>query len=210
MLIGIGMGIGGRAGAGGGAVGMITPIGAGGASATTISPTGVATGDLMIGFAFKSTVTAPTHDATGGELIATYSSNGSSANIFWKYAENSTPAFGTHTGASRVQWVASRFSAPPANPIGAFARSAANTSLIMGWAGLTLTKQGSHVITFGFRAADEAITDRPGAVSVSGTAGVSTRYKPMRSDGVVTSWPLENVAQAVTGYHQSIAIEIGY
>ena len=207
--IGIGMPLGGRGG-GGASPGTIDPVSFGGASATTVVPTGVLAGDLLVGFAMKTTVTAPTHDPVGGALIAAYSSNGSSANIFWKYAEDDTPDFGTHIGAGRCQWAAYRFSAPPASPIGAFARSAANTSLVMGWAGLTLTKLGSHVITVGFRAADEAITDRTGAVAAGTASGVSTRFKPMRSNGAVTAWAAENVAQLVSGYHQSIAIEIGY
>lgn len=185
-------------------------VAGGGASATTISPSGIAAGDLLLGLALNTTTTTPTHDATGGALIGTWSSNASSAILFWKWAESSTPAFGTHTNANRVQWAAWRFSAPPADPIGAVDRITGASSLTMSWLGLTLEKSGSHVFTMGYRAANEAIVERPGATAVSGTAGVTARYKPMRSSGAVTSWPQEDVTQTIAGIYQSIAVEVGY
>ena len=206
--IGIGMTLGGRGG--GASPGTLEFVSAGGASATTVTVTGALTGDLIVGIAAKTSATAPTHDPTGGALIGSWSSGSSSAIAFWKYAESSTPAFGTHTGASRCQWLAYRFSAPPVSPIGASDRISGATSLIMPWAGLTLTKTGSHVITLAHRAADEAIVDRTGAVAAGTASGVSARFKPMRSNGAVSSWPVENVTQTLTAVYQCIAIEIGY
>jgi hypothetical protein len=210
MLIGIGMGIGGRAGAGGGAGGTLEPVTAGGANGTTASITGVLAGDLILGVVLKTSSTAPTHDVAGGALINSWSSGSSSAIAFWKYAESTTPAFGTHANGSRCLWAAYRFSAPPANPIGASDRISGSSSTTLSWCGLTLTRPGGHVFTVAYRAVDDPIVDRPGAVAAGAATGVSARYKPMRSNGAVTSWAQENVTQTVAGVYQSIAIEIGY
>lgn len=188
----------------------ITYIGGGGANGETTTPTGVEVGDLIIGVALKAASTAPTHDTTGGTLILSASSSASSVIAFWDYADSTTPNFGTHTGANRCEWFAYRFSDPPVNPIGASARISGVSSTTFGWAGLTLIKTRSIVVTVGYRAANETIVNRPLAVAAGGATGVSARYKPMRSNGEVLSWPLENVTQTVAGTSQSIAIEIGY
>lgn len=192
-------------------LGTIEFIAAGGANGDTMSPTGGAAGDLLVGLVARPATTAPTLDPAGGALIITGSSNASSVTAFWRYIDGANPAFGTHTNGSRCQFWNLRFSGtPPVNPIGASARVAGAASLVMGWAGLTLQKVGSHVLTFGYRAANEAITGRSDAVAVSGTAGTTARYAPYRSNGAVSAWAAQDVAQAVSGVHQSIAIEVGY
>lgn len=191
-------------------LGTIEFIAAGGANGATVSPTGGAAGDLLVGAVLKTTTTAPTHDEAGGALIGSWSSGASSAIAFWQWTESDTPPFGTHENGSRSQFWLLRFSHPPANPIGASDRVSGAASLVMGWAGLTLQKIGSHVLTFGYRGANEAITARSDAVAVAGTAGASARYAPFRSNGPVSAWAAQDVAQAVSGVHQSIAIEVGY
>lgn len=188
----------------------LTFITSGGTNGATISPTGVLAGDLIVGVVARPQTTAPTHDEAGGALIGSWSSNASSAIAFWKYAEDADPAFGTHINGARSQFWAYRFSDPPANPIGAFDRVAGAASLIMGWAGLTLTKSRRHVLTFGYRAADEAVTPRTDATAVANSGGTSARYYPMRSNGEVSAWALQSLAQTVSGVHQSIAVEVGY
>lgn len=199
-----------RAGGGAG-TGTITFIGAAGANAATIQPTGLQAGtDVVVGVVMKPTNTAPTFDPDGGNLLGSYSGNGSSCILFWKYAESDTPKFGTHANGNRSQYFAFRFSDPPANPIGAFGRVAAAAGLTMAWGGLTLQRPGSHVITMGYRAADDPIIQRTGTVTVSGGAGVSARYMPLRSDGPASAWAAENPTQLVSGVSQSISLELGY
>lgn len=194
-----------------GAAGTIDFIASGGTNGATIAPSGLQEGtDLVLGMVFKTTSTAPTHDPTGGALLGSWTGSGSSAIAFWKWAESGAPAFGSHTGGNRSQFFVYRFSSQPLNPIGAVARVAGIASPTMGWAGLTLTKTGSHVATLGYRAADEAITLRPDAITTATAGGTSARYQPMRSDGLVAAWLAQNVAQTVSGVHQSVAVELGY
>lgn len=209
MRIGIGMGVGGGSGAPGDTR-TLTFISSGGSSAATTSPSGLATGDAFLGIVFKATATAPTHDEAGGALLGSFSGNATSSIVFWKYAESGTPAFGTHTGGSRCQWWAYRFSDPPVAPFGTPIRNAGAASLVMGWAGLTLTKQMSQVLTMGMRVADDPLAVRTDAAQANAPVGASVRYAFLRSNGAVTSWPAENAAQLVSGVHQSIAVEVGY
>jgi len=208
--LGIGMTLGGRAGTGGAAIPTLAYVTGAGANGATASPSGLSAGDLLVGVVLKATTTAPTHDPTGGALIGSWSSGASSGIAFWKYAESSTPAFGTHTGGSRCEWFAARFSEPPVNPIGASDRISGGVFTAFSWCGLTLQKSRSMVFTVGYRAANEAILDRTGALAAGAATGVSSRYKPMRSNGEVASWPQEDLTQTVAGVFQSIAIEVGY
>jgi hypothetical protein len=210
MLIGIGMGIGGRGGSSGDTR-TLTFVAGGGSSAATTAPSGIAAGDALLGIVLKTTTTAPTFDATvGWTQIGTFSSNSTSGIVFWKYAESSTPAFGTHTGGTRCQWWAWRFSDPPVAPFGTPIRDSDPASIVMGWAGLTLTKQMSQVATIGHRNADDPIAVRTDALQVQAPVGATSRYAFMRSNGAVGSWPSMDLAQAVSGVHQSIAVEVGY
>lgn len=204
----IGMGIGGRAG---GDPRTLTFVGSGGSSAATTAPSGIAAGDALLEIILKTTTGAPTLDATVGlTLLGTFSSNSTSAIVAWKYAESSTPAFGTHTGGTRCQWWAWRFSDPPVAPFGTPIRASGAASLVMGWAGLTLAKSQSHVATIGHRNANETLSERTDALQVNAPVGATSRYSFMRSNGAVGSWPSMDLAQAVSGVHQSIAIEVGY
>ena len=210
MLIGIGMGIGGRGGASGDTR-TLTFVAGGGSSAATTAPSGIAAGDALLGIVLKTTTSAPTLDTTvGWNSLGSFSSNSTSAIVFWKYAESSTPAFGTHTGGTRCQWWAYRFSDPPVAPFGTPIRASGAASLIMGWAGLTLAKLQSHVATIGHRNADDPLAQRPDALQVQAPVGATSRYAFMRSNGAVSSWPAMDLAQAVSGVHQSIAVEVGY
>lgn len=205
----IGMGMAGRGG--GGDPRTLTFVGSGGSSSTTTSPSGLQTGDALLGIVLKTTTTAPTLDTgVGWTSLGSFSSNSTSAIVMWKYAESATPAFGTHTGGTRCQWWAWRFSDPPVAPFGTPIRASGAASLVMGWAGLTLAKQQSHVATIGHRNANETLSERTDALQVNAPVGATSRYSFMRSNGAVSSWPSMDLAQAVSGVHQSIAVEVGY
>lgn len=206
--LGIGLTLGGRAG---GDPRTLAFVASGGSSATTTAPSGIAAGDALLGIVLKTTTTAPTLDTTvGWNSLGSFSSNSTSAIVMWKYAESGTPAYGTHTGGTRCQWWAYRFSDPPVAPFGTPIRVSGAASLIMGWAGLTLGKLQSQVATIGHRNANETLSERTDALQVNAPVGATSRYAFMRSNGAVGSWPAMDLAQAVSGVHQSIAVEVGY
>lgn len=185
-------------------------INANGSRGATTTISGARQRDFVLGMVFKTSGGVPAFDGTvGWHLINGWSSGSSSALAFWRYAESDDPPFGVHVGGNKAEFYVYRSNRPPANPIGDVTR-VAGSGLLMPWTGLVPRLRQSRVLTMGYRAANELIVPRPGALAVSGASGSSARYLPLRSDGAVTAWPELTTKQAIAGAAQSVAIEIGY